>query len=273
MYCPNTTEFTLKLTYMETIKSLIYSLLDLLSFGKGLTRNISGFNIQFPARWSRYFESNYEAENIAFLKEHVKPGQVVLDIGAHLGLMTVISSQLSAPGGKVYAFEPSPSTFGLLQQVLALNSGYANVVPVHMAISNTSGSIRFYLSSDLGSNSNSLVEKHHLKREAIDVNCTTIDAFAKKEAIALIHLLKIDAEGSELQVLQGAKEVLQNHRPKVILAIHPRLIRNNANEPKELFELITSLKYTIIYKKNALNKEAFCAIDDFFDVHLLPLTT
>lgn len=257
---------------MEKIKSLIYSFADVLSFGKGLKRNISGFNIYFPARWSRYFESDYESENIAFLKQHVKSGDVIFDIGAHLGLMSVISSQLSGPSGKVYAFEPSASTFGLLNKVLALNSGQATVIAEQMAVSNAVGNIRFYLSSDLGSNSNSLVEKHHLNRDAVEVACTTIDAYAKKQGIVLIHLLKIDAEGSELQVLQGAKEVLLNQRPKVILAIHPRLIRNNANEPKEIYELINSLNYSIHYKNKVLDEKGFCALEDFFDVHLLPKT-
>lgn len=255
---------------MEKIKSLIYSFVDVLSFGKGLKRNISGFNIYFPARWSRYFESNYEAENVAFLKEHLKPGDVVFDVGAHLGLMSVISSQLSGPSGKVYAFEPSPSTFDLLRKVLALNTGQAPVVAEQMAVSNTVGTIRFYLSSDLGSNSNSLVEKHHLNRDAVEVACTTIDAYVKKQDIDLIHLLKIDAEGSELQVLQGAKEVLLSQRPNVILAIHPRLIRNNSNEPRDIYKLISSLNYRVFFKKKELDENSFCSIEDFFDVHLLP---
>jgi len=258
---------------MEKIKSLIYSLVDVLSFGKGIKRNISGFNIYFPARWSRYFESDYEAENIEFLKENVKPGDVVFDIGAHLGLMSVISSQLSGPNGKVYAFEPSPSTFDLLKKVLALNSGQSLVIPEQMAITNKVGKLNFYLSSDIGSNSNSLVEKHPLNRDAIQIPCTTLDAFAKEHHITLIHLIKIDAEGSELEVLQGAKEVLLNQRPKVILAIHPRLIRNNANEPRDIYKLISSLNYRVFFKKKELDENGFCSIEDFFDVHLLPKTT
>jgi len=257
---------------MEKIKSLIYSFIDLLSLGKGVKRNISGFNIYFPARWSRYFESNYEDENIAFLKEHVKAGHMVFDIGAHLGLMSVISSQLSGPEGKVYAFEPSPSTFDLLKKVLALNSGYSPVVPEQMAISNTIGNIRFYLSSDLGSNSNSLVEKHPLNRSAVEIKCTTLDAYAEKNHLTAIALIKIDAEGSELQVLQGAEKVLRTQRPKVILAIHPRLIRNNNNQPRDIFSFLTSLNYTVQYKKKELDESAFCSIEDFFDVHLLPKT-
>jgi FkbM family methyltransferase len=258
---------------MELIKQLLYSILDVLSFGKGIKRNISGFSIYFPARWSRYFESDYEQENIAFLKAQVKPGDVVFDIGAHLGLMSVIASQLSGPSGKVYAFEPSPSTFDLLKKVLRLNSTPNSVIPEQMAITNTVGKLRFFLSSDPGSNSNSLVEKHHLDRAAVEINCTSLDTYSKTNHIRSIAFIKIDAEGSELQVLQGAEAVLQVQRPKLILAVHPRLIRNNGNEPREIFSYINALNYTILYKQKELDEAGFCSIEDFFDVHLLPKTT
>jgi FkbM family methyltransferase len=256
---------------MEIIKQLAYSLVDFLSLGKGIRRTICGFTIYFPARWSRYFEKDYESENIHFLKEHLVPGAVVFDVGAHLGLLSVIASQLVGEKGKVYAFEPSPSTFQLLQKVIRLNSVYAPILPQAMALTNQKGVLKFYVSENPGSNSNSLVEKHHLNRRVLEIPCTSLDEFVKEQQIPNVSLIKIDAEGSELQVLLGARELLLSQRPNVILAVHPRLIRNNNNQPLDVFKLISELQYETYYKGYLLNEANFCAIDDFFDVHLTPI--
>jgi FkbM family methyltransferase len=256
---------------MENIKQLVYSVIDFLSLGKGIRRNICGFTVYFPARWSRYFEKDYESENIRFLKDHIAPGAVVFDVGAHLGLMSVIASQLATESGKVYAFEPSPATHRLLQKVIRLNSGYAPILPFALAITNQKGQLKFYESEVPGSNSNSLVEKHHANRVAIEIPCTSLDEFVKEEQITNVSMIKIDAEGSELEVLQGARQLLLTQKPKLILAVHPRLIRNNNNLPSELFTLISELKYETCYNGKILNEQEFCAIDDFFDVHLTPI--
>lgn len=98
------------------IKKSAYTLLDWITLGKGVVREVNGMKIRFPARWSRYYESNYEEDNYILLRKQIKPGMQVIDIGAHLGLFSVACSKLSGPGGKVISFEPTPKTFSILKK-------------------------------------------------------------------------------------------------------------------------------------------------------------
>jgi FkbM family methyltransferase len=254
---------------MKQIKLLIYKVLDFLLLGRGVGRNISGFNIKFPARWSRYFEGDYEQANVDFLKANVKPGAIVFDIGAHLGLMSVICAKLNNNAGAVFAFEPTPGTFGLLQKIVKLN-GASCVQCVNKAVAKQSGMLEFYLSADEGSNSNSLVTKNSKRRKAVKVEVVSVDEFAREKRLANLHFIKIDAEGSELDVLKGAEKTLMRFRPKMILALHPALIVNNNQTLREIYDLIRRFKYTIMLNGEVVTRDKFCSTTDFFDVHLIP---
>lgn len=256
---------------MKKIKNLIYIVLDLLLFGKGIPRRINNFNVRFPVKWSRYFESNYEKENVDFLKTVVLPGSIVIDVGAHLGLMSIICSKLSGPNGRVYSFEPSPDTQKACRKIISLNSGTAPIYLRTEAISDHTGEINFYFSKDEGSNSNSLVQKHDLARESIIVKCLTLDAFVSEQKLERVDVIKIDAEGSELNVLRGAEKTLVQFRPKMVLAIHPRLILNNGQDPSELFYFLSKLNYQIIHQGEVVDETLFNKKTDFFDLHLIPM--
>jgi len=255
---------------MRVLKDSIYSLADFLSFGKGISRRINGFKIFFPAKWSRYFESDYEKENVAFLKEYCKINDVVIDVGAHLGLISVSAAMLTGRGGKIYAFEPTPATFNILKQVVSLNGFGETIICIQNAVSNKAGETEFFINPQEGSNANSLVEEARPGRHTVKINVTSIDEFVKENSLTHLGILKIDAEGSELQVLEGALETLKLLRPRIILAIHPALILKNKNTLTEIYDLIKQLDYEIIYRKESLDKSGFCTKTDFFDVHLFP---
>ena len=255
---------------MAVLKQLVYALLDLFSFYKGIPRTISGFRIRFPARWFRYFEPDYEKENVLFLQNTVKPGHTGIDVGAHLGLMSVIAAQLSGPNGRVFAFEPSPSTFSVLKKVCGLNRFAPQITCIQAAVTEKAEEVSFYLSSDKGSNSNSLVQKHALNRTAIRIPGISLDVFAEEQKLSRLDWIKIDAEGSELSVLRGATTCMSRFRPAMVLAIHPRLIKNNGHEIAAIYRLLSAQRYTVLYKGQVLSEQAFCGIPDFFDVHLLP---
>jgi FkbM family methyltransferase len=254
---------------MKKIKIIIYSLLDRLIFTKGVKRTINGFDIYFPSRWSRYFEGDYEQENVLFLKKAIKPGSVVLDIGAHLGLISIISSTLAGNTGKVFAFEPTPDTFRFLKKNLSLNHA-TNVEPINKAIAKSKGHVDFFITPDEGSNANSLVSIGSRQRKPIKIETISVDDFAESIPLQKIDLIKIDAEGTEYDVLLGAKNSIGRFRPSIILAIHPSLIRNNNQDTGDIYDLIKTFGYSVMYKEKNLDKNSFCKINDFFDVHLIP---
>src|SRR5436190_3736663 len=106
---------------MNIIKDIAYKTLDAVNFGAGVKRRINGDTIRFPARWSRYYEADYAPETFHLFHEHLKAGDTVLDIGGHIGLFAVVTAQLVGSKGKVFSFEPTPFTRGVLQDVVDLN--------------------------------------------------------------------------------------------------------------------------------------------------------
>ncbi len=253
-------------------KNIIYSIIDFLILGKGLPCYVNGFKVKFPAKWFRYFENDYEKENMLFIKENCMPNMVVFDIGAHLGLMSIICAQLLQKKGKVYSFEPTPKTFEILKKVIKLNNASDVVIPINKAVAKENKIIDFYLSVEDGSNSNSLVSKNHRERKPIQIQVTSLDIFAKENNIKQIDLIKIDAEGSEYDVLLGAKNIISSFKPKIILALHPPLIKNNGHNIEDIYEFLINHNYCIKLNGSVIEKNEFCTKEDFFDVHLTTMS-
>ncbi|MCG2725697.1 MAG: FkbM family methyltransferase [Elusimicrobia bacterium] len=83
-----------------------------------------------------------------FVKKVIKKGDIVLDLGAHIGYYTLIFAKLVGNEGKVIAFEPSPNNFALLKKNIGIN-GYKNVILKQKAVSNKNENIKLYLSGSL----------------------------------------------------------------------------------------------------------------------------
>ena len=146
-----------------------------------------------------------------------KPPGVLLDVGANHGAYARFMRRVS-PNGRIYAFEPHPRTFEVLQR---LTSADAGMVLVNKAVSNEAGSIKLYdFAFEDGSTQASLdedaVKLFSADTVAHDVQATTIDEFMAAEKIARIQLLKIDTEGFDLAVLQGARAALASRAIEAI---------------------------------------------------------
>ena len=85
------------------MKEFFYSVIDRLTFGKGLKKTFYGHSLRLPTRYINYFPADYEVENFDFLHRHCRPGDVVFDIGAHIGLFAVIAAKITGDKGKVFA--------------------------------------------------------------------------------------------------------------------------------------------------------------------------
>ncbi len=250
------------------LKKIAYFLLAIISGKRGVQRTINHFKVRFPARWSRYYESNYESENYQFLKEQAKAGMHIIDIGAHLGLFSVISSQLVCDSGKIVCFEPTPGTYAILEQTLKMNH-CDNVIPVQGAISNMEGSAVFYVSETPGYNSNSLVKnKQGEEVTAADVKLFTIDGVVHTFSL---HpgLIKIDAEGAELDVLQGGVKTFRQFKPMLILGLHPLFIKQKGDSLEKIWDLVEQSGYQVKENGKIVTKTDFCSRSLLFDVHCM----
>ncbi len=251
-------------------KSLVYGAVEVVTGGRGIARRIGGEVIRFPARFSRYYEQDYEPETFRFLREHCREGDVVLDIGAHIGLFTVVAARLVGPTGHVYSFEPTPNTRKTLERTVQLND-VADWVHIHgEAVSRESGTATFFDTGHPGSNANSLVPSTKQHQRELRVETTSLDDFVAARASRL-DVVKIDAEGNELAVLQGGERVLREHRPALALALHPDAVRTAGDSLSEVWALLDALGMRVTLEGIVLEHETFCAKQELFDVHCVPV--
>jgi FkbM family methyltransferase len=245
------------------IKSTAYTLLDLITLKKGVARRINGVTIRFPAKWSRYYPGDYEKDNYSFLQKTVKPGMHILDIGAHLGLFSVASSQLTGPKGNIICFEPTPGTYAVLKETLRLNHT-SNVTALQAAVSNKEGTATFYVSGTAGCNSNSLV--NNKQSSSYEVRLVTIDGIVKEYSLQP-SLIKIDAEGAELDVLKGGIKTFRDLKPILILGLHPDFIVQKGDSLEAIWDLLQQQGYEVEMEGKIMTKNDFCSQKLLFDVH------
>ncbi len=254
------------------MKEFIYKILDIASMGRGLQRRVNGYSLRLPTRYFKYFPETYEAENFDFLKESCKPGAVIIDIGAHIGLFSIIAAQVTGKRGKLYAFEPAPGTFALLQQTVVINHEEQVIETIQKAVGKENGKITFFVSDNKADNSNSLVNyKEDRSLHGIDVAVTSIDNFVKEKNISKLDFIKIDVEGAEYDTLQGAASTLKNLRPKCIVAIHPEPIAAKGDRLEDIYDFIVGCKYRIMLDKKEFIKAAMLANTELIDLHIYPI--
>jgi FkbM family methyltransferase len=250
------------------LRNTAYSVLDWVTLKKGIVRTINHMKVRFPARWSRYYPGDYEADNYSFLQQQVKPGMQIIDIGAHIGLFSVCCSQLTGPEGKIICFEPTPGTYSILKNTLRLNH-CDNVIPCLAAVSDKEGTATFYVSHTEGCNSNSLVKnKSDNQLSAYDVQLVTIDSIVAEYAIHP-SLIKIDAEGAELDVLKGGINTYKQHKPVLILGLHPAFIKQKGDSLEAIWDLLAAIPFRVILEGKKMTREDFCSRELLFDVHCI----
>ena len=253
----------------EISKNIAYFFLDCSTLFKGVKRNINGFTVLFPAKWSRFYNNDYEKETFEFFKSEIKKGNTILDIGAHIGLYAAPLSSLTGELGKVYCFEPTPETFKVLSKTVKINK-LTNVKCINAAVTETTGKINFNLTSldGKGSNANSIVETERTKN-SVEVHAYSIDDFRLQNKLK-IDVLKIDVEGAELNALKGAQKTFIEDRPLGILALHPESITKMGHSLEEIWDLMQQYNLNVFYKNKDISKTEFCSNTLLFDVEFKP---
>ncbi|SRR5579885_3407308 len=253
----------------ELGKTIVYGVLDLLTARRGIIRVINNEPIRFPARYCRYYPADYERDTFAFLRSCCKAGATVLDIGAHIGLYTLLLARLVGPSGKVYSFEPTANTRSVLTKTVALN-GLLDVVEIRAeAVSHSSGVSIFYETGIPVSNANSLIPLNKGNGPApTKVKTVSLDDFVAENHVAP-DCVKIDVEGAELEVLRGGRRTFLTHRPAVALALHPAVIRRSGGSLHEIWRVLKEVRMTVMLAGSPVAEDWFCQQENLFDVQLL----
>jgi FkbM family methyltransferase len=166
-------------------------------------------------------DGQYEWAETAIVGQLLRAGAVTVDVGANIGYYTALFQRLSGSKGQVHSFEANPFTAALLRTARDEN-GWDNVRINNLAVGDVPATIRVEAMdldgavADAGFNLGGWVV-----REAADgewsLEITSLDKYATDNALEKLHFLKVDVEGFELKVMQGADRVIRRFRPYIVM--------------------------------------------------------
>lgn len=178
----------------------------------------------------------------SFLERQLRPGQVVVDVGANIGLFSLVFARAVGPQGCVYAFEPDPLNYGILAKNIERN-GYQNVVQVSKAASNLSGTALLYRSKQ--SNSRHRLHAFGGGADSVNIEVCRLDEFFENESRP-IALVKIDVEGAECAVLEGMERLFRkNPEIRLFVEFAPYLLQDAGSSASQLWDLLLASGFVI----------------------------
>lgn len=222
---------------------------------------------------TRIYASGYhEKLEIEIAQKWLQPGDFCIDVGANVGLYSVVFSDRVSQDGLVLAFEPSPAVFRYL--VLTRDIlGLINMQPVASCVSDKDGMSAFYIASKNGSitEEQSIVvsEADKDKFDKISVPGCRLDNYCDRFARGRIPtLIKIDVEGAEPMVLEGARKYLDGNNPPLFIAeIHRKALSNYNYHVEDIINFFNKQRYSLYYIPRSLFDEG----PDRLSGHIYPL--
>ena len=212
-----------------------------------LTRNPSLYKLWLKMR-GRF---NAASEAMVYMRT-IRNGDVVIEIGANQGHFTTIFSHLVGNKGKVYAFEPIPTTFRRLSRDVSANRWFDNVVFNNLAAGDVTGPITLHMPDDDHGQASIMPQEvgswsNAQEVSTYDCQICKLDDYIKDNSFAKPSFIKIDVEGAELLVLKGAIETLTKHQPLIYLEICYAWSRNFGYAPSDIVSFLQTLGYRDFY--------------------------
>lgn len=179
-----------------------------------------------------YWRGAYEPELTRLIQSIVRPGMTCYDCGANAGYFTLLFSKLVGPNGHVFSFEPLSANVQHIRRHVFLN-GCTNVTVVEGALANSNGKVTFASDGALG----------RIGTEGeIEVDCRRIDSIG----VPAPDVMKIDVEGAEEALVDGAEQSIRRHRPTIFMSLHIPIPSAHC-----LANRLTSMGYTVTFSKSA----------------------
>jgi FkbM family methyltransferase len=174
-----------------------------------------------PAQFDDYMIRYYFAQSYAtdpavrLSRSLLRPGDIVFDVGANIGLWAMGAAHRVASQGMVHAFEPAPANYRRLCHHARFNA-LAQIRCRQLAVSNCSGKATFYESGTDNSGLGSLAQRGE-SESAIEVETVTLDGYCQSEKIQRVDFIKVDVEGGESLVFRGATGLLSRPDAPILM--------------------------------------------------------
>lgn len=199
--------------------------------------------------FSIYLLGGFEPKTLALYRELIRPGNVVLDIGANVGSHSLPLAQLVSNEGQVIAFEPTAFAIKKLRSNLALNDELSTrVVTVQaMLVATRDDTLDAELFSSWPLEQSS--DLHHVHKGRLmstdGAIAMSLDDWVKSASLARIDFIKIDVDGHEPAVVQGARETLARFKPTILLEMAPYLFAHQVEAFNTMLESLSGCGYTM----------------------------
>jgi FkbM family methyltransferase len=181
----------------------------------------------------------YERSGISFMRRMCKPGQVMVDVGANVGLYTALAGVAVGPAGRVIALEPDPESFRFLEQTIRANQ-LTNAKLVQAAASSMTGTARLFTCSE--NRGDNRLYRHHLADGCIEIDTLRLDDYLEAEGVTTVDLLKIDVQGFEGHVITGLERaILRSPCLTMLMEFWPSGLSQAGTSPLELLQRLEGL--------------------------------
>jgi FkbM family methyltransferase len=255
----------MKLYRNKKLRKIIIPLLKKLNLGNiHIKHHYTGSKFKLDAFVHKgywYHGKNREKPQMDTFKTIIKEGDTVIELGAHIGYISLYFSKLAGPSGKLYVFEPGANNLPYTRANLA-NSKIKNIELIEKAVSDENGTATFYLENITGQ-SNSLVKDYRvtkkiqsktftsLQKNAVEVETIRLDDFVKQRNIKKLDFVKIDIEGAEYMAIMGMQQILDELRPTMMIEVTENHVA--------LFQLLKEKGYVIVdeYSKLVTEQPSF----------------
>ena len=187
------------------------------------------------------------------IKNNVKDGDNVIDLGANIGYFTLILAKLVGPTGKVFAFEPDPRNLALLKKNVEYNN-YKNVIIVPKAVSNVNDKCTLYTGQKTFGQNKIYKPKNTKIQKFIPIDSETVrldDFFKTNGLLDKISFIKMDVEGAEFLALSGMKEILKlNKNIKIFTEAEISYLEDAGSSYDQFIDLLTENDFTFSIADN-----------------------
>jgi FkbM family methyltransferase len=182
-------------------------------------------DLQDPEQLKIYFYGHYhERYEARLVKKLLSPGDNFWDIGANIGYFTLLAATALKNTGRIVALEPGGTAYRTLLKNIGLND-FTNITPVNLAASNSVGEAKLYLTAEIADTGANLFQAGDERTQCETIHTMPLDVFLTQEHLPPPQFLKIDVEGAELAVLQGATRILAEFSPLLLLEMEEKTLQ------------------------------------------------